>query len=67
MKIAALMILVAFGVSACGISDHYQAQSRMETSEDAYNQCLLFYPREPASCEQLKRAYEQDKAAYEKN
>ena len=62
MKIAALM-LVAFGVSACGIA----AQSRMEKSEDAYQQCLLLYPRNPASCDQLKQIYEQDKAAYEKN
>ncbi len=62
MKITALMLTLV-GVSACGIS----AQSRMEMSEGAYNQCLLFYPTEPASCDQLKRAYEQDKAAYEKN
>ena len=62
MKIAALM-LVAFGVSACGIV----AQSRMEKSEDAYQQCLLLYPRDPARCDQLKQIYEQDKAAYEKN
>ena len=47
MKIAALM-LVAFGVSACG----FVAQSRMEKSEDAYQQCLLLYPRDPASCDQ---------------
>ena len=62
MNITALM-LVAFGVSACGIA----ARSRMEMSEDAYQQCLLLYPRDPASCDRLKQIYEQDKATYEKN
>ena len=54
-------------VGVPGFTNHYQAQSRMEMSEDAHQQCLLLYPREPASCDQLKRAYEHDKAAYEKN
>ena len=38
----------------------------MEQSEDAYQQCLLLYLREPARCDELKKVYEQDKAAYEK-
>ena len=63
--IAGLMLL-ACSLSACGILDHNQAQSRMEQSEDAYRQCLLLYPRAPASCDELKKVYEQDKAAYEK-
>jgi hypothetical protein len=60
------LLLLAFSVSACGIADHYQAQSRMEKSEDAYRKCLLEHTADPASCDALKKFYEQDKAAYEK-
>jgi len=60
------LMLLAFSLSACGIADHYQALSRMEKSEDAYRQCLLRHTADPASCDQLKKFYEQDKAAYEK-
>ena len=60
------LVLLASSLSACGIADHYQAQSRMEKSEDAYRQCLLQHTADPASCNELKKFYEQDKAAYEK-
>jgi hypothetical protein len=60
------LILLACGLSACGIADHYQAQSRMEKAEDAYRQCLLQHTTDPASCNELKKFYEQDKADYEK-
>ena len=60
------LVLLASSLSACGIADHYQAQSRMEKSEDAYRQCLLQHTADPASCNELKKFFEQDKAAYEK-
>ena len=53
-------------LSACGIADHYQAQGRMQKAEDAYRQCLVQHTADPASCNELKKFYEQDKAAYEK-
>ena len=64
-SVAGLMLL-ACGLSACAMVKHSQALSRMEQSEDAYRQCLLLYPRDPSSCDALKKVYEQDKAAYEK-
>jgi hypothetical protein len=60
------LALLACGLSACAMINHSQAQSRMEQSEDAYLQCLQLYPREPARCDELKKSYERDKAAYEK-
>jgi hypothetical protein len=38
----------------------------MEQSEDAYRQCLQLYPREPSRCDDARKVYEKDKAAYEK-
>jgi hypothetical protein len=65
MKVTAIvgLMLLACGLSACG----YQARSRMEQSEDAYQQCLLLYPTERSRCDELKKVYEQDKAAYKKS
>ena len=59
---AAGLMLLTCSLSACAM----QAQSRMEQSEDAYRQCLQLYPREPSRCDEAKKVYEQDKAAYEK-
>ena len=59
-------MLLASSLSACGIADHYQAQSRMEKSQDAYRQCLLQHTADPASCNELKKFYEEDKAAFDK-
>lgn len=66
LTIVAGLLLLAGSLSACGIADHYQAQGRMEKSEDAYRQCLLQHTVDPTSCNELKKFYEQDKATYEK-
>lgn len=65
-RIAGLMLLACGSLSACGIADHSRARSRMEQSEDAYQQCLLLYPRETSRCDEAKKSYEQDKAAFDK-
>jgi hypothetical protein len=57
------MMLV--GLSACSIADHYQAQSRMEKSQDAYRQCLLQNAADQRRCDELKKFYEEDKAKFE--
>lgn len=54
-------------LAGCGIADHYQAQSRMDKSEDAYRKCLVDNTSDPSKCDTLKRFYEQDKADYEKH
>jgi hypothetical protein len=68
MKVTAVagLMLLACSLSACGIADHYQAQGRMQKSEDAYRQCLVQHTADPTSCNELKKFYEEDKAAYEK-
>jgi hypothetical protein len=66
ITVVAGLMLLACSLSACGMVDHSQARSRMEQSEDAYRQCLLMYPRESSRCDELKKSYEQDRAAYEK-
>ena len=53
-------------LSACSIADHYQAQSRMNDSQDAYRQCLVEHTGQPSLCDAQKAFYEQDKAAFEK-
>jgi hypothetical protein len=58
---------MAVGLSACGIADHYQAQSRMEKSQDAYRQCLLQNTADPRRCDELKKFYEEDKAEFERH
>lgn len=60
------LVLFACSLSACGIADHYQAQSRMEKSQDAYRQCVAQHTADSASCNELKKFYEEDKAAYDK-
>lgn len=66
VTVVAALILSTCSLSACGIADHYQAQGRMQKAEDAYRQCLVQHTADPASCNELKKFYEQDKAAYEK-
>ncbi len=60
------VMLLACSLSACGIADHYQAQSRMEKSQDAYRKCVAQHTSDPASCDELKKFYEEDKAAFDK-
>jgi uncharacterized lipoprotein len=59
-------VVLMNGLCGCGIADHYQAQSRMEKSQDAYRQCLLQNTADASRCSELKQFDEQDKAAYEK-
>lgn len=58
--------LALCGLSACGIADHFQAESRMNASQDAYRKCLGQNTREPSLCNPLKAVYERDKADFEK-
>jgi hypothetical protein len=53
-------------LSTCGIADHYEAQSRMNTSQDAYRKCVADHVGQPSTCDAQKAFYEQDKAAFEK-
>jgi hypothetical protein len=52
-------------LSGCGIADHFQAESRMDSAQDAYTKCLTANPQLPATCDPLKAVYEQDRAAFE--
>jgi hypothetical protein len=68
MSKASLVIssaLVAVGLSACGIADHFNAQNRMEKSQDAYRTCLGTHTSDAGQCDTLKAFYDADKAAYE--
>jgi hypothetical protein len=68
MKLRELAIgAVALGaLSACSIADHFQAESRMNQSQDAYRKCLAANTQEPRLCDPLKAVYERDKADFEK-
>jgi hypothetical protein len=48
------------------VADHFQAQSRMEKSGDAYRTCVSANLKDPNQCDPLKAIYEKDKAEYEK-
>ena len=61
-----LSTLALVVLSGCGIADHFQAESRMNASQDAYRKCLGENTREPALCDPLKAVYERDKADFEK-
>ena len=60
--IGALSLLA---LSSCGIADHFQAESRMNASKDAYRKCLGDHLRETALCDPLKAIYERDKAEFD--
>jgi hypothetical protein len=61
------LLAVAVGaLSGCGIADHFQAESRMNQSQDAYRKCLGDNTGKPALCDPLKAVYERDKADFEK-
>ena len=69
MKPILLMLTVALALiplSACGIADHFQAESRMNASQDAYRKCLGENTRQPSLCDPLKGVYERDKVTFEK-
>jgi hypothetical protein len=68
MKLGKLVLgTLAIGMlSACGIADHFQAESRMNASQDAYRKCLGENTRDPKLCDLLKAVYERDKADFEK-
>jgi hypothetical protein len=69
MKTMILMLTMALALStlsACGIADHFQAESRMSASQDAYRKCLGENTRQPSLCDPLKGVYERDKVAFEK-
>lgn len=53
-------------LSACSIADHFQAESRMNQSQDTYRKCLLANTSDPRLCDPLKAVYERDKADFEK-
>jgi hypothetical protein len=44
-------VMIAVGLSACSIADHFQAESRMNASQDAYRKCLGENTREPKLCD----------------
>jgi hypothetical protein len=53
-------------LSACGIADHFQAESRMNASQEAFRKCLGENIRQPSLCDPLKAVFERDKTAFEK-
>jgi hypothetical protein len=57
---------VVVGLSACSIADHFQAESRMNASQDAFRKCLGENVRQPSLCDPLKAIYERDKADFGK-
>jgi hypothetical protein len=57
---------ISFALGACGVADHFQAQSRMEKSKDQYTKCVAANLNDPGQCDPLKAIYERDKAEYEK-
>jgi hypothetical protein len=61
-----IAVAVTLALGACGVADHFQAQSRMEKSEDAYRTCVAANLKDPNQCDPLKAIYEKDKAEYEK-
>jgi hypothetical protein len=52
-------------LSGCGIADHFQAESRMNSAHDAYTKCLAEHMSDQAQCNGLKAVYEQDRQAFE--
>jgi len=53
-------------LSACSIADHFQAESRMNASQDAYRKCLSANTTDPKACDPLKEVWLRDKADFEK-
>jgi hypothetical protein len=62
-------VIVAVSVmalTACSIADHFQAESRMNKSGEAWRNCVAANLKDPSQCDPLKAIYEKDKADYEK-
>lgn len=63
-------VIVAAGLlaalSACSIADHFQAESRMNKSGEAWRNCVAANLKDPSQCGPLKAIYDKDKADYEK-
>jgi hypothetical protein len=60
----AAFVALLIGLSGCAIADHYQSQSRMAKSQDAYRTCLVENTADPSRCEALRRFYEEDRAEF---
>jgi hypothetical protein len=65
-KQSIIAVSIVLGLAACGIADHYTAQSRMEKSKEAYQTCVGQHLKDPNECDPLKAIYERDKADYER-
>jgi hypothetical protein len=59
-----IRLLSLFMLTSCGIADHFEAESRMNASQDAYRKCLGGNLGQPILCDPLKAVYEQDKAEF---
>lgn len=59
------ILLVTFGLTGCGIADHFNAQGRMDAAEKDYRKCLNANVGKPESCEPLRQVWQADKKAYE--
>jgi uncharacterized low-complexity protein len=65
-KQSVVAVAASLALAACAIADHYQAQSRMEKSKEAYQNCVALHLKDPGECDPLKAIYEQDKDDFEK-
>ena len=62
---AVATLLMVIALSGCGVADHFEAESRMNSAHDAYTKCLTDHMSDQAQCDGLKAVYEEDRATFE--
>ncbi len=54
-----------FGLTGCGIADHFDAQAKMDTAEADYRKCLNDHIDRPELCENLRNVWVTDREDYD--